>query len=966
MLLSCLVVSLHQSIEQFCCRFLEEPCLFGAAMNKCILTFFKPFFFFFLFYAAFGDSANCFALQTPSTYKLQSITVVADDNYPPYIFRSADGKLQGILVDEWRLWEKKTGIPVQLFGMDWWKAKEFLADGKADVIDTIFFTEERATVLDFSKPYATLEVPIFFNKDISGISGPASLRGFTIGVKTGDTCVDVLKKSGVTTLLEYQNYEEIIQAAADGTIKVYCMDKPPALYYLYKKDLEARFRHTQPLFTGQFHRAVLKGRTDILDKVEQGFSLISDDERRMIERKWMGSALHSSSSLVRYGLYSALGVVLLMALLVLWNTMLRKRVSAQTSELRTALEKLGANEALLKAIIESLPYDFYAIDMEGRYFMQNNASVRRWGNVIGKRPDEVILHFPDQTQWLENNRRAFNGEMIKQETEYVIRGENHHFLEMVMPIWNADQQMLGILGVNFDLTDQRYIEDAFRESMRKYRALIETTHTGFVILDKDGQVFDANAEYVRLTGHSRLSEIVNRPVTDWTADSMKERNADAVHKCFARGGIRDYEVDYVDKHGRITSVEINAKVVDTKNGRQILTLCRDITERKKIDEQLRQSQKLEAIGKLAGGVAHDFNNILSAIIGYATLMQMQLADGDPNSRNIEQILHASERAATLIRRLLSFSRKQVIALNFCDLNDIVRRAENLLFRLIREDIELKTVCTDHALTVLADAAQLEQVLMNLITNARDAMPDGGAITIRTGTVFMDMDFVRSHGYGATGEYARIAVSDTGAGMDAATQARIFAPFFTTKEQGKGTGLGLSMVYGIVKQHNGYIDVRSEPGKGSTFSVYLPLSKEGVAEERWEVEPVQPQGGLETILVAEDDSTVRTLTATILRSHGYTVIEAGDGEDAVAQFVANRDLVQLLLLDGIMPRKNGKEAYLEIRKMNPDIKVIFISGYAENIINWEGMLEPGVSFLMKPLAPSVLLKKVRENLDVNWR
>ncbi len=935
-------------------------------MNKCMRTIFGLFIFLLCSVAIVSDPSNCFAQQTPSTRKTKTITVVADDNYPPYIFRGAEGKLQGILVDEWALWEKKTGIHVKLIGMDWGKASEFLADGKADVIDTIFFTEDRATTLDFSKPYATLEVPIFFNKDISGISGLASLRGFTIGVKTGDSCVDVLKKSGVTTLLEYPNYEEIIQAASDGTIKIYCMDKPPALYYLYKKNLEGRFRHTQPLYTGQFHRAVLKGKSDLLDKVEQGFSLISDEEHAAIERKWMGSALHSSSSLVRYGLYSAFGIVVVIALLVLWNTMLRKRVSEQTSELRTALEKLGANEALLKAIIESLPYDFYAIDMEGRYFMQNNASMRRWGNVIGSRPDEVVQRFPDRVKWLENNRKAFNGEIVKQESEYLVRGENHHFLEMVMPIWSSDKQILGILGVNFDLTDQKYIEDAFRESMRKYRALIETTNTGFVILDKDGMVFDANAEYVRLSGHGRLAEIVNKPVTDWTADPMKERNADAVQKCFARGGIRDFEVDYVDRQGRITSVEINAKVVDTKNGRQILTLCRDITERKKIEEQLRQSQKLEAIGKLAGGVAHDFNNILSAIIGYATLTQMQLTDNDPNRRNIEQILHASERAATLIRRLLSFSRKQVIALNFCDLNEIVKRSENLLFRLIREDIELTTVCADQPLTVLADVAQIEQVLMNLITNARDAMPNGGVITIRTGTVFMDMDFVRSHGYGTTGEYARISVSDTGAGMDAATQARIFAPFFTTKEQGKGTGLGLSMVYGIVKQHNGYIDVRSEQGKGSTFSIYLPLSKEGVAEEQWETETVQPQGGLETILVAEDDSTVRTLTATILRSHGYTVIEAEDGEDAVAQYVANRDLVQLLLLDGIMPRKNGREVYLEIRRMKPGIKVIFISGYAENIISGDGVLEPGVSFLMKPLAPSVLLKKVRENLDINWQ
>jgi PAS domain S-box-containing protein len=910
----------------------------------------------------FLGSLDCCAQQAFSAVTSGTITVVSDDNYPPYIFRDAEGKLQGILVDEWALWEKKTGVHITLIGMDWGKAQKFLIDGKADVIDTIFHTEERAALYDFTKPYATLEVPIFFNKDISGISDLTSLRGFTIGVKAGDACIDVLKKGGIATLYEYASYEEIVQAAADGKIKVYCMDKPPALYYLYKRNLESRYRHTDPLYIGQFHRAVKKGQQDLLNEVARGFSLITQREHEAIERKWMGTSLQAVPGYIRYGLYVALCAIIIAFVFLLWNAMLRKRVSAKTSQLQAALKKLGASEALLKATIENLPYDFFAIDMNGRYFMLNETAIRRWGDVIGKKPGEIIPNSPVRERWLENNRRAFNGETVKQQAEYVVNGEPHHFFEMVTPIRNNDRQIVGILGINFDLTEQKQIEEALRENMRKYRALIETTNTGFVILDKNGVVHDANAEYVRLTGHESLSEIVNKPVTEWTADAMKEKNSEAVRQCYAQGFVKNLEIDYVDKQGKITPIEVNARVVDTQNGPQILTLCRDITERKKMQDQLRQSQKMEAIGKLAGGVAHDFNNILSAIVGYAALTKMKLPGDNPYRENIEQILQAAERATTLTRSLLSFSRTKVLNSKLGNLNNIVKGAEHLLLRLVREDIEFTTTYTEHELIVLVDAAQIEQVLMNLITNARDAMPQGGSIAIRTGTEPIDTKFFETHGYGIAGDYALITVSDSGVGMDAATQARIFEPFFTTKEPGKGTGLGLSMAYGIVKQHNGYINVQSEPGKGSTFAVYLPLAKGSVIKEPREEESTPARGGSETILVAEDDATLRTLTSTILRNQGYTAIEAVDGEDAVAKYLANKDVVKLVLLDGIMPNKNGKEVCQEIRKMCPAIRTIFISGYSEEIFSKEGVVEPGTAILLKPLTPSDLLKKVREVLD----
>jgi len=323
---------------------------------------------------------------------------------------------------------------------------------------------------------------------------------------------------------------------------------------------------------------------------------------------------------------------------------------------------------------------------------------------------------------------------------------------------------------------------------------------------------------------------------------------------------------------------------------------------------------------------------------------------------------ASERAAIITKSLLAFSRKQVMDLKTVDVNELVRKLEKFLARLIREDIEIKTMCPEEEITILADSTHIEQVLINLVTNARDAIPKSGRIIIQTESLLIDKNFFESHGYGKAGEYARIIVSDTGVGMDSKAIERIFEPFFTTKEHGKGTGLGLSMVYGIIKQHNGYIDVYSEPGRGSTFKIYLPLYRGDLREQQGKTAADQIKGGYETILIAEDDKTLRKLVSTVLENYGYSVIEAVDGEDACAKYIDNSDRVKLIILDGIMPNRNGNEAYNEIRMITPNVKAIFMSGYAKDIISEEGLLEPGIHFLLKPVAPSTLLKKVREVLD----
>jgi len=385
------------------------------------------------------------------------------------------------------------------------------------------------------------------------------------------------------------------------------------------------------------------------------------------------------------------------------------------------------------------------------------------------------------------------------------------------------------------------------------------------------------------------------------------------------------------------------------------------TERNKLEQQLQQAQKMEAIGALAGGVAHDFNNILSAIIGYGAIMKRRMPQGDPQQHNLEQILAAAERATGLTKSLLAFSRKQVIELKPVDVNEMVSGFQKILARLIGEDIEFTVHGHPGRLIVEADKGQLEQVLMNLVTNARDAMPKGGAIVIETSALDVGKQDLITHNISTPGRYAYVTISDTGMGFDKETQEHIFEPFFTTKEVGKGTGLGLSIVYGIIKKHNGFINVYSEPGKGTAFKIYLPLhaiSAQSVQEDRL----VSPPRGTETILLVEDNDSVRQMMTIVLEEFGYTVIGASDGLQAIELFQNNRDRVQLVVSDLIMPRMNGKDAYEEMRKIRPDLKAIFSSGYTADIIAQKGLLEEGINFLSKPVAPAEMLIMIRTVLE----
>jgi PAS domain S-box-containing protein len=527
--------------------------------------------------------------------------------------------------------------------------------------------------------------------------------------------------------------------------------------------------------------------------------------------------------------------------------------------------------------------------------------------------------------------------------------------------------LAGVLRIRTYFYSIRAAEKALRDSEERYRILYDNVPTMNFTLDTSGNVVSLNQFAVGELGY-QPEELVGRPVLDIFYDEDKPALLKQFGEVLQNPG-RAYEWEFrkVHKDGRIVWVrEIACTAKDQKGAIVVLVACQDITERRKLEEQLRHMQKMEAIGQLAGGIAHDFNNILTAIVGYGHIALMKMANDDPQRLNIEHMLKAADRAAHLTQNLLVLSRKQIMDSKPVDLNEIIRTVEKLLLRVIGEDIKVETILHKGAVDVLADSGQIEQVLMNLATNARDAMLRAArrTLTIATEVIELDDEFAKIHGYGKPGAYALITVTDTGTGMDEATRERIFEPFFTTKEFGKGTGLGLSIVYGIIKQHDGYINCYSEINKGTTFRIYLPVFKTAAVRETKPAETVgiSLSRGTETILLAEDEESVRRLIRDVLKESGYKVIEAVDGEEAVSKFMENKDKIDLLLLDVVMPKMSGKEAYEIIKKVKPDIKLLMTSGYSADFISKKGIIEEGLNFLAKPMSPANLLKKVREALD----
>ncbi len=627
--------------------------------------------------------------------------------------------------------------------------------------------------------------------------------------------------------------------------------------------------------------------------------------------------------------------------------------------LRHAREELRANSEALRAMFEASPIAIVELDREGRVVRQNPAARRMLGygdaEVVGRRPPLS----PAQAELFDSTmQRVLQGEQVLGLETTATRkdGGTLQISISVAPLCNAAGETVGTVSVLADITERKRAEEALRRSRDEWEITFNAMSEAVTFHDAGFKLLRANEAFRRLTEGQQgatCSQLVH-------GTDLPPPHCPLSRALLTR---QPENSEFFEPHlGRFLSVRADPVLNTAGQVVSVVHVVQDITERRALEEQLHMARKMEAIGQLAGGIAHDFNNLLMVITSYSELMQDAVGDNPELRRDAEAILKAGRRAAALTQQLLAFSRKQVLAPQLLDLNAALRDISKLLPRLIGEDIELVFVPGADLWPVKADPAQIEQVIMNLAANARDAMPHGGKLILETGNIALDEAYARQHIPAIPGEFVRLAVTDTGVGIDPEVQPHIFEPFFTTKEKGKGTGLGLPSVYGVVKQSGGFIWVYSEMGHGTTFKVYLPRAQESGMPAPLIARVERPIRGAETVLLVEDEDAVRQATHEFLERCGYTVLPARDGTEALAIAALFPAHLDLLISDVVMPGMSGRELADQLMTARGDIKVLYVSGYTEGAVLERGAMGLGSMFLQKPFSLNALGQKVREVLE----
>ena len=653
-----------------------------------------------------------------------------------------------------------------------------------------------------------------------------------------------------------------------------------------------------------------------------------------------------------------LGLVLIFNIYTLYQQMQISRIRRNLVEREELFRLISENAADLIAVV----------DLQGNR-IYNSLSYER---VLGYSAEELRnsssfeqIH-PEDKERVKAGAEEAHRTGVGQPMEYRFRHKNGTWrvLESTASvIRNSAGEPEKLVIVNRDVTERRLAADALQRSESGSRSVIGDAPYGIFKTNLSGKLLMVNPALEKMLGYGSQGELlaVNLATGIFRHSAEHQKTNDLFLK---NQHFKDIEVEWKRKDGAFITVRCSGWTVKDEGGISIEVFAEDVSERRVLERQLRMAQKMEAIGRLSGGIAHDFNNLLGVIIGYIQVIKRSLVPGQPTFEYAEEIEKAGQRAVSLTRQLLAFSRQQVLEPIILNLNTLVSDMEKMLPRLIGEDVQLNLVLDPIIGQVKADPGQIEQVVMNLVVNARDAMPDGGKLTIQTANAELDAAFTREHPGSVAGRYVMLAVTDTGTGMDPETQAQIFEPFFTTKGRDKGTGLGLATVYGVVKQSTGYIAVESEKGKGACFKVYLPRVEQPIlVPSKNTPEPMTIRGS-ETILLVEDAEPLRMLAQLFLKENGYHVLTAANGAEAQLAAAQHTGLIHLLLTDVVMPGINGRVLAERLAPQNPAMKILYMSGYTDSFIAGHGVLEDGIHLLYKPFKEEILMRKIRELLDAD--
>jgi two-component system cell cycle sensor histidine kinase/response regulator CckA len=659
--------------------------------------------------------------------------------------------------------------------------------------------------------------------------------------------------------------------------------------------------------------------------------------------------LSHSVSITALGAAGIAMVTMVVLGIAILTSLFDRRYSAQTLELESAEERY-------RLLFERSLAGIMRTTLDGPILDCNQACAR----ILGYVSCQELMASPIADRYFDpEDRNTFIAKLKKEKSlsnyEYRLRRKDGS------PVWLLASAHLvegkdGIPAVNeetfIDITERKKAEETFRKA---FDANPEPMTISSIA---EGRYIDVNEAFLRVTGYTR-EEVIGHTCNELNFWEKPEARTELVNTLRTEGSVRNLEITYQTKSGEQRIALDSSEIIEVGGQKCMISILRDMTEQKSLEKQLRQSQKMEAVGQLTGGIAHDFNNMLGVIIGYSEVIGERLAGNDPLQKKCEQITKAAQSAASLTRQLLAFSRQQVLEPKFLDLNSIVRNMEKILRRLIGEDISFSTGLGPTLGSIKADQGQIEQVIINLVVNARDAMPHGGKVRIETSAVELNGEYSKKHLPQLPGSYVLLTVSDTGIGMDAETQARIFEPFFTTKEVGKGTGLGLSTVYGVVRQFDGHIWVYSEPGHGTTFKIYLPRTSQTPEVMKSNNRLSRTIRGTETILLVEDEEALRELTRSLLADQGYNVLEASRPERAIEIAKQYEDTIHLMLTDMVMPGMNGRALADALAPVRPDMKVVFMSGYTG--FNHAALTDAKVTLLSKPFTKDNLLSKLQEVL-----
>jgi PAS domain S-box-containing protein len=907
------------------------------------------------------------ALELPN----RRIIIGGDHDYPPYEFLDDQGRPAGYNIELARAVAQTMGLNIEFRLGPWSEMVRALEHGEIDALN-MFYTPGRDQLFDFSQAHAANQfVAVVRSGSATPPESIEALRNLRLVVQEADMIHDHLLAQGFAdTLHVVPTQAAALRAIVDGEFDYAVVVRHSAIELSKRHGWQNLQLSRRPLFTGQYCYAVRKGNSALLAEFSEGLSLLTESGAyRRIHDKWFGIYEDPHPryyGVLRYGTLIIGFLLLLLLVILLWSWLLRRQVVRRTAELR-------ASEAFTRMVLDNLPVGIavntvtpeirmsYVNTMFSRLYRIDPELLRdpdRFWDVVYKDP---ATRAKIQAQVLADCASGDPQRMRWDDVPIIRTGEETTYISARnIPIPDSDL----MISTVWDVTERKRTIKALRQSEMLLRIAGEAASLGGWSVDlREQRVIWSDQVAAIHEMPAGFSPTVEEGIGFYAPES-RERIRQAFAACAREGTPYDEQLEIVTVTGKRRWVRTIGEAVRDDAGAivRVEGAFQDITDEIQLHGQLQQSQKLESIGRLAGGVAHDFNNMLSVIIGYTDLALRRVDSGDPTHADLLQIRVAANRSAEIVRQLLAFARKQPIAPRILDLNATIEITLKMLRRLIGENIDLAWLPGPGLGPVLMDPTQVDQILTNLCVNARDAIEQSGRITIETENVSLDKEYCDKHPEHIPGEYVQLAVSDDGSGMDKDVLNLIFEPFFTTKADGAGTGLGLPTVYGIVRQNNGFIHVYSEPGKGSTFLIYLPRQACAGEERKEHAAAGMPLGRGETILMVEDEPAILDMGCIMLESLGYLVMTASTPDAALRQAAAHPGAIDLLLTDVVLPGMNGRELAEAACALQPNLRCLYMSGFTADVIARRGVLYEGVQFIQKPFSMRDLAGKVRDILD----